>query len=166
MSVKIDILPHKLDWKIPVRSVPNHVRIEADIRLPVGVEKEQVIAVVERVLKGYPQVKMSEINFSPPSWCEPNHEMVEYLQKNANARGWYEPATHRQPRWYRRAPVALPKHTSLRIWSTADRHGLLQRVCGNRGISPCRPLSRLERLRLPKPREVTCRHPITSLCGH
>jgi succinyl-diaminopimelate desuccinylase len=71
----------------------------------VGVEKEQVISVVERVLKGYPQVKMSEINFNPPSSCEPNHEMVEYLRKNANALGGYEPA-----------PVVSLGGTDARLW--------------------------------------------------
>ncbi len=90
---------------LKVNMVPDHVRIEADIRLPVGVEKEQVIAVVERVLEGYPQAKMSEINFSPPSWCEPFHEMVEHLQKNANAVGGYEPV-----------PIVSLGGTDARLW--------------------------------------------------
>jgi succinyl-diaminopimelate desuccinylase len=34
-------------------------------------------------LKRHPQITMKEINFSPPSWCEPYSEMVEHLQANA-----------------------------------------------------------------------------------
>jgi succinyl-diaminopimelate desuccinylase len=94
-----------LQGGLKVNMVPDHVHIEADIRLPVGVEKEQVITVVEQVLKDYPQAKMSEINFSPPSWCEPNHEMVEHLQKNANALGGYEPA-----------PIVSLGGTDTRLW--------------------------------------------------
>ena len=90
---------------LKVNMVPDHVRIEADIRLPVGVKKEQVMAVVERVLEGYPQVKMSEINYNPPSWCEPYHEMVEHLRKNANAVGGYEPV-----------PIVSLGGTDARLW--------------------------------------------------
>ena len=94
-----------LQGGLKVNMVPDHVHIEADIRLPVGVEKEQVITVVEQVLKDYPQAKMSEINFSPPSWCEPNHEMVEHLQKNANTLGGYQPA-----------PIVSLGGTDTRLW--------------------------------------------------
>ena len=80
-----------IEGGLKVNMVPNIVHVEADIRLPVGVEKEQVISVVKQVLEGYPQATMSEINSSPPSWCEPNHEMVEHLQKNANTLGGYQP---------------------------------------------------------------------------
>ena len=94
---------------LKVNMVPDHVHIEADIRLPVGVEKEQVISVVEEVLQNYPQAKMSEINFSPPSWCEPNHEMVGYLQNNANTLGGYEPA-----------PIVSLGGTDARLWRYRD----------------------------------------------
>ena len=90
---------------LKVNMVPDLVRVEADIRLPVGVEKEQVISVVKQVLEDYHQETMNEINSSPPSWCEPNHEMVEYLQKNANALGGYQPA-----------PIVSLGGTDTRLW--------------------------------------------------
>ena len=69
------------------------------------VEKDQVIAVVKQVLEGYPQVKMSEINSSPPSWCEPHHEMVGHLQENTKILGGYEPA-----------PIISLGGTDARLW--------------------------------------------------
>jgi succinyl-diaminopimelate desuccinylase len=50
--------------------------IEADIRLPPGMEKDRVMAAVRGILARYPEATMEEINFSAPSVCDPNHEMV------------------------------------------------------------------------------------------
>ena len=76
---------------LKVNMVPGHCEIEADIRLPVGVEKPQIMREVEKILSRYPQVTMEEINFSPPSWCDPNGEMVQHLKSNVKALRGFEP---------------------------------------------------------------------------
>jgi succinyl-diaminopimelate desuccinylase len=76
---------------LKVNMVPGHCEFEADIRLPVGVEKDQIIKKVERILSPYPQVTVEEINFTPPSWCDPYGEMTGYLKSNVKALRGFEP---------------------------------------------------------------------------
>jgi succinyl-diaminopimelate desuccinylase len=78
---------------LKVNMVPGHCEFEADFRLPVGIEKDQVIKELEKVLSRYPQVTMQEMNFTPPSWCDPYGEMMGYLRSNVKALKGFEPAT-------------------------------------------------------------------------
>lgn len=89
---------------LKVNMIADQARVEADIRLPVGVTKEMVLKEIDKILAKYPEAKMEEINFMPPSWCEPYHEMVEHLQKNA-ALGGYKPV-----------PVVSLGGTDARLW--------------------------------------------------
>ncbi|WP_089718856.1 M20/M25/M40 family metallo-hydrolase [Candidatus Entotheonella palauensis] len=76
---------------LKVNMIPSECVIEADLRLPVGVEKAKVLAAVDDIVSAYPQVTYEEINYSAPSWCDPQHEMVGLLQANAEALGRTEP---------------------------------------------------------------------------
>jgi succinyl-diaminopimelate desuccinylase len=67
---------------LKVNMIPGEVVIEADIRLPVGQTREEVIAVVDQVLAKYPQVSYKELNYTAPSYCDPNGEMVDILKRN------------------------------------------------------------------------------------
>jgi succinyl-diaminopimelate desuccinylase len=67
---------------LKVNMIPGTVVIEADIRLPVGQTKDQVQNMVDKVIEKYPQVSYEEINFTPPSHCDPRGEMVIILKKN------------------------------------------------------------------------------------
>ena len=67
---------------LKVNMIPGEVKIEADIRLPVGLEKETVLEVVEKVISRYPEVSYEEVNYTAPSHCDPNGEMVGILQRN------------------------------------------------------------------------------------
>ena len=62
--------------------IPGEVVIEADIRLPVGQMKEEVIPVIDRILENYPNVSYVEVNYTAPSHCDPNGEMVGILKEN------------------------------------------------------------------------------------
>jgi succinyl-diaminopimelate desuccinylase len=94
---------------LKVNMVPSECVIEADIRLPVGVTKEQVTAEVERVLERYPQVTMEEINFNPPSWCDPEAEMMGIIQANVKALKGFEPE-----------PIISLGGTDARLWRYID----------------------------------------------
>ncbi len=89
---------------LKVNMIADVARLEADIRLPVGVTKDMVMAEINKILAKYPEAKMEEINFMPPSWCEPYHEMVEHLQANA-ALGGFKPV-----------PVVSLGGTDARLW--------------------------------------------------
>jgi succinyl-diaminopimelate desuccinylase len=88
-----------------VNMIPSACVIEADIRLPVGVEKDVVLAAVEEIIAAYPQVTYEESNYSPPSWCNPHHEMVSILQANAKALRGIEPQ-----------PICSLGGTDTRLW--------------------------------------------------
>src|SRR5438034_376247 len=70
-----------------VNMVPGTCWFEADVRLPPGLGKDAVLAKVRHILARYPDTTMEEINFSAPSACDPNHEMVGILRANARALG-------------------------------------------------------------------------------
>jgi succinyl-diaminopimelate desuccinylase len=94
---------------LKVNMVPSECVFEADIRLPVGVEKSQVMEVVARVLRDYPEATMREMQFSPPSWCDPNGEMVEILQRTVQSLKGFTPT-----------PIVSLGGTDARLWRYRD----------------------------------------------
>jgi succinyl-diaminopimelate desuccinylase len=90
---------------LKVNMVPSECVFEADIRLPIGVTKEQVLGVVTQVLARFPEAAMREIGSSAPSWCDPNGEMVEILQKNVESLMGVKPT-----------PIVSLGGTDARLW--------------------------------------------------
>lgn len=70
-----------------------------------GAEKARVLAAVDEIVAAFPQVTYEEMNESPPSWCDPEHEMVGLLQANANALRGIEPQ-----------PICSLGGTDTRLW--------------------------------------------------
>jgi succinyl-diaminopimelate desuccinylase len=99
----------RIDGGLKVNMVPSHCRFEADIRLPVGVARERVLAVVGGILARFPEARMREIGGSAPSWCDPNGEMVEILQRNVEALKGFRPA-----------PIVSLGGTDARLWRHAN----------------------------------------------
>ncbi|HWA45851.1 MAG TPA: ArgE/DapE family deacylase [Hypericibacter adhaerens] len=98
-----------IEGGLKVNMVPFACRFEADIRLPLGVTHEQVMAEVRKVLSRYPQASMEELNFNPPSYCPPDGAMVGILQKNVEAE-----------RGYRPQPIVSLGGTDARLWRYRD----------------------------------------------
>jgi succinyl-diaminopimelate desuccinylase len=90
---------------LKVNMVPAECVFETDIRLPLGVDKEQVLDVIAKLLERYPEATMRETQFSPPSWCDPNGEMVEVLQRNVKALKGFTPV-----------PIVSLGGTDTRLW--------------------------------------------------
>lgn len=90
---------------LKVNMVPGECVFETDIRLPVGVDKQQVLDAVAEVLNRYPEATMRETQFSPPSWCDPNGEMVEILQRNVQGLKGFRPV-----------PIVSLGGTDARLW--------------------------------------------------
>ena len=94
-----------IDTGIKVNVVPGNARIEADIRMPVGCEKETVTRVLDGLLARYPQIEMEEQNYMGPSWCDPHGKMVGILQDNVeNLKG------------FRPVPIVSLGGTDARLW--------------------------------------------------
>ena len=90
---------------LKVNMIPGRCGVEADIRLPVGVEKDRVMKEVKKILARYPEAEMEEINSSPPSWCDPYGEMLRIIQANVKAMRGFEPA-----------PIVSLGGTDARLW--------------------------------------------------
>src|SRR5262249_42516334 len=90
---------------VKVNMVPGTCWFEADVRLPPGLGKDEVLAAIRRILARYPEAEMEEINYSAPSVCDPNHEMVGIVRANAQALGRPAPA-----------PIVSLGGTDARLW--------------------------------------------------
>jgi succinyl-diaminopimelate desuccinylase len=98
-----------IDGGLKVNMVPGTCKLEVDIRLPVGLDKESVMAEVQKIVARHPEVSCREINYTPPSWCDPNGEMVRYIQQNVRALKGFEPQ-----------PIASLGGTDARLWRYRD----------------------------------------------
>ena len=78
---------------LKVNMIPGEVKIEADIRLPVGLVKEPVLKVVDEVISRYPEATYEEANYTAPSHCDPNGEMVGILKRNVKEIRGHTPKT-------------------------------------------------------------------------
>ena len=84
-----------LQGGVKVNMLPGEAMIEADLRLPVGLPRAEVLAAVEKILARYPEVTMEQgksQNFDA-TWSDPEHEMVGIVQRNVEtALGFRPPA--------------------------------------------------------------------------
>jgi len=76
---------------IKVNMTPSRAVLEVDVRLPIGVTREQALAAIERILADYPQVTVRELNHNAPSWCDPDGPMVRILKANVLELRGFEP---------------------------------------------------------------------------
>jgi len=98
-----------IEGGLKVNMVPFACRFEADIRLPLGVTREQVMAEVNKILARYPQATVEEINFNPPSYCPPDGAMVGFIQKNVQDLRGFKPQ-----------PIVSLGGTDARLWRYRD----------------------------------------------
>ncbi|MBY8977059.1 M20/M25/M40 family metallo-hydrolase [Rhodobacteraceae bacterium NNCM2] len=85
--------------------IPHTCTFEADIRLPVGSSREQVLAEVEKILARHPNATMVEDMCNPPSWCDPYGEMMEIIQNTVESLGRSRPT-----------PIVSIGGTDARLW--------------------------------------------------
>lgn len=90
---------------IKINMIPDECSFEYDVRFPVGLHKDRVMAEVAAVLERYPSARVAEINSTPPSACDPYGPMVRILQKNVeHLRGHVPP------------PIISLGGTDARLW--------------------------------------------------
>jgi succinyl-diaminopimelate desuccinylase len=90
---------------VKVNMVPSSATFEADIRLPLGVTRERVMAEVEKILKAFPEATMKEINCNLPSWVDPGCDIIEIVQD-----------TVEQLKGFRPTPIVSLGGTDARLW--------------------------------------------------
>jgi succinyl-diaminopimelate desuccinylase len=70
---------------LKVNMIPDLCIFEADIRLPIGLDKQPVMEHIHSILKAYPhaEVKIQDAASNPPNYCAHDHPMVEIIARNA-----------------------------------------------------------------------------------
>jgi succinyl-diaminopimelate desuccinylase len=106
---KVTVNVGRIQAGIKVNMTPARAELEVDVRLPVGVTREQVLAAVEKILSGYPQVSLRELNHNAPSWCDPDGPMVRILKAVVKELRGFEPK-----------PVVSLGATDTRLWRYVD----------------------------------------------
>jgi len=94
---------------LKVNMIPGDCSFEADVRLPVGVTKEQLLAEIDKIAAAFPEASYEEINSTPPSYCDPYGEMVEIIQNNVEAL-----------RGFRPTPIVSLGGTDAWLWRQID----------------------------------------------
>ncbi|HMB87708.1 MAG TPA: M20/M25/M40 family metallo-hydrolase [Methylomirabilota bacterium] len=80
---------------VKVNMLPAACEIEADVRLPVGVDRDDVRREIERIVARYPEAAWEEgaSQRANATWSDPEHAMVGHLQDAVQAlRGFRPPA--------------------------------------------------------------------------
>lgn len=90
---------------VKVNMVPSSATFEADIRLPLGVGRERVVAEVEKILKSFPDASMKETNCNLPSWIDPNCDIIEIVRDAVETL-----------RGFRPTPIVSLGGTDARLW--------------------------------------------------
>ena len=106
---KVTLNIGRIEGGLKVNMVPSECRFEADIRLPIGVTREGVMAVVAAVTARFPEATLREIGGSPPSWCDPDGAMARIIARNVEALKGFRPT-----------PIVSLGGTDARLWRYAD----------------------------------------------
>jgi succinyl-diaminopimelate desuccinylase len=110
-----DILPKvtlnigTIQGGLKTNMIPGQCVFEADIRLPVGVDKAFVMGAFEKIMARFPQAEWEEVNSSPPSYCDPYGAMMQIIQKNVEALRGFTPS-----------PIVSLGGTDARLWRQRD----------------------------------------------
>lgn len=88
-----------------VNMIPSNCEFEVDIRLPISCNKDHIKAELDAIVIRHPEVRYEEFNFSPPNWCDPEHQMVGLIRSNAEALRGFDPK-----------PMVGLGTTDMRLW--------------------------------------------------
>jgi succinyl-diaminopimelate desuccinylase len=102
---KVTVHVGTISGGLKVNMIASHCRFEADVRLPVGVAEEEVVAAVKKIVARYPEAEFRVANSTAPSWCDPGGEMVGILQRNVEKLKGFRPT-----------PIVSLGGTDARLW--------------------------------------------------
>lgn len=88
-----------------VNMVPSHCTFEADFRLPCGLTAADLVPRIKAIADRYPEITMRVTGGHDPTWCDPNHPMVEILQRTVESLGRPKPT-----------PILNLGGTDARLW--------------------------------------------------
>ena len=95
----------RIEGGLKVNMIPGVCTFEADVRLPLGYEKEHVLPHIRAILARYPQATLEEITATKPCWCDPFGPMMGIIRANVKALRGFEPS-----------PAVSLGGTDARLW--------------------------------------------------
>jgi succinyl-diaminopimelate desuccinylase len=107
---EITISLGRISGGLKMNMIPGECRLEVDLRLPIGLTKEEVRPHVARLMAQFPDAEWEEIS-SPehmPNWSDPDGEMMQILQRTVGDQGRKRPV-----------PVITLGTTDTRLWRFA-----------------------------------------------
>jgi succinyl-diaminopimelate desuccinylase len=106
---RVTVNPGLIRGGLKVNMVAAECDFEVDIRLPVGVTAPAILAAVDRIVAGRPEVSYAQDIYDPPNWNAPDVEMAEIVRHNARALAEIDPT-----------PVVSLGGTDARLWRYKD----------------------------------------------
>jgi succinyl-diaminopimelate desuccinylase len=97
----------RMSGGLKVNVLPSACRLEADIRLPVGMAKEEIRPAIAGILARFPEASWEELSppDDAPNWSDPDGEMMQIIQDVVVALGRRRPL-----------PVITLGATDTRLW--------------------------------------------------
>jgi succinyl-diaminopimelate desuccinylase len=89
---KVTVTPTVIYGGVKVNMIPAECTFEVDIRVPIAMDGERILAEVNKIVGNYPEVTYSVLNYAPPNWSPPDEIMGKYIQQNAKIVSGIEPA--------------------------------------------------------------------------
>jgi succinyl-diaminopimelate desuccinylase len=86
LVAKVSLNIGSVEGGLKTNMIPSECRLEADIRLPVGVTKARIRSEVEGILKDFPDVTVEEVSnpADEANCCDPDGQMLRLLQDAAD----------------------------------------------------------------------------------
>ncbi len=81
----------KIQGGVKISLKPTECIFDADIRLPVGIDKEMIMPQLVEILSRHPTAGMDEIIYAAPNVSDPNGEMVGIIQTNVEGLKGFRP---------------------------------------------------------------------------
>ena len=83
---KVSLNIGMVDGGLKTNMIPSACKLEADIRLPVGVSKDRIRVEVARILQDFPEVTVEEVSRArdEANWCDPDGPMLRIIQDTAD----------------------------------------------------------------------------------
>ena len=90
IAQKVTLNIGRIEGGLKVNMIPGVCSFEADVRLPLGCDKEHVMAHI-RAIVGRHGATIEEINATEPAWCDPGGDMMAILRANVRELRGFEP---------------------------------------------------------------------------
>lgn len=100
----------RISGGLKMNMIPGECRLEVDLRLPIGLTKEEVRPHVQRIMSGFPEAEWEEVSSQEhaPNWSDPDGEMMQILRRTVSDQGRKTPV-----------PVVTLGTTDTRLWRFA-----------------------------------------------